>query len=166
MLTLLASPAAFATDCVPLASAGGSGLVPDVSRQDRREIEDLLGEQLDRVICGRMRQDGIVRGLVPKSGFLVLTKNGVVFVGDGAVKEVLLREAYPYVAGLDRGVFGPGFDNTLFLSFSIDTERYRFELPCMGGAARFVDELESRTPGTGTRRGVMPAGFTRRQYTC
>jgi hypothetical protein len=165
LLVLIASPAAFASDCVAPASAGGSGLVPEVSRQDRREIESLLGAQLDRAICGRMRRDGFIRGLVPQSGFLVLTKDEVVFVSDGAVKEVLLREAYHTVSGLDRGAYGPGFDNTLYLSFSIDDARYRFELPCMGDAARFVDELERRTPGA-PARGIMPAGFTRPQYTC
>jgi hypothetical protein len=146
LLSLLSAPAA--ADCSPTLFASGSGLATYVTREDRRELEQLIGTQLDHVVCGRMRRVyKYVQGVVIRRGFFVLTKNELLFVHERGEKEVLFRAAFGDVDGLSRTVFGPGVDNTLFLSLATDAGWFRFELTCAGGAERVVDELQRRTTG-------------------
>ena len=163
LLLLVSSPAA--ADCSPpLFSIGSSGLATGVANEDRRELVQLLGTQLDHVVCGRMRRtDRYIDRFVVKQGFFVLTKDEVLFVGDRKVKKVLLRVSFGDVRKLDRTVWGLGVDNTLSLDFSTGAGGVELELTCAGGARRVVDELQRRVTGsTGlpARRSAFP------QYSC
>jgi hypothetical protein len=75
LLALFLAPGAGAACEWPI-FAVGSGIVSVASRQDRREIEQLLGTQLDEIACARMQR---VRrygsGFKVPRGFLVLTKD-------------------------------------------------------------------------------------------
>jgi len=159
LLSLLSAPAA--ADCAPTLFAVGSGLATYVANADCREIERLVGAQLDHVVCGRMRRvHKYLQGFVIKRGFFVLTKDEVLFVGDRREKTVLFRTGYGNVSKVTRSVFGFGVDNTLSLKFSAYDDRFRFELTCAGGARLVVDEFQSRTGSTGAR------ALSGLQYSC
>ena len=139
LLALLVSPNAIAECAYPVVPA-------DVSKQDRRELESLLGTQLDEVACGVLIR---ARGFVRRRVFFVLTADEALFVSDRKVKEVLFRTHFPAVRYASRSVFGPGgADNTQFVSFTTDDGELQFELGCDLTSQRVVDEFDRRTVGT------------------
>ena len=139
LLALLVSPNALAECAYPAVPA-------DVSKQDRRELESLLGTQLDEVTCGVLVR---ARGFVRRRVFFVLTADEALFVSDRKVKEILLRTPFPAVRYASRTVFGMGGpNNTQFVSFTTDDGEIELELGCDLGARRVVDEFDRRTVGT------------------
>src|SRR5688572_11438261 len=131
LLALLVSPNAIAECAYPVVPA-------DVSKRDRRELESLLGTQLDEVACGVLIR---ARGFVRRRVFFVLTADEALFVGDRKVKEILFRTHFPAVRYASRSVFGPGgVDNIQFVRFTTDDGELQFELGCDLAARRVVDE--------------------------
>ena len=139
LLALLLSPNAIAECAYPVVPA-------DVSRQDRRELESLLGTPLDEVTCGVLVR---ARGFVRRRVFFVLTADEALLVGDRKVKEILFRTHFPAVRYASRSVFGMGgADNTQFVSFTADDGEIELEIGCGLAAQRVVDEFDRRTVGT------------------
>jgi hypothetical protein len=146
LLAFLVSPNAVAECAFPVAGVGTSRFPADVSKEDRRELESLLGTQLAEVACGRMQRE---RSFAAKRGFFVLTADEALFVSDRKVKEILFRTRFPAVRYASSFVFGPGgVDNTQFVSFTTDDGRFKVELGCSLAAQRVVDEFDRRTVGT------------------
>jgi hypothetical protein len=146
LLTLLLSPAAVAECTPPLVGVGGSRLTMEVSREDRRDLEQVLGTPLDAVACSRMQTvRPIKNSFTVRHGFFVLTKDEALFVTDRKTKEVVFRTGFSSVRMMGLWVYGPGFDNTQYLSFETDAGMFRFEFACDYAGRHIVDELGRRT---------------------
>jgi hypothetical protein len=154
LLTLLASPTAFAECTTNWLGIGGSELATEVSNDERRELEQLLGMQLDDVACGRMRRLG-ASGFIVKHGFFVLTMDEALFVSDRKVREVLFRTHYRPVGTVYRIGHGSAVDHTLFVDITMGGERFRIELGCdasSAGASRTSSHAGSPPQRQGLRR--------------
>ncbi|HVJ28685.1 MAG TPA: hypothetical protein VNA66_00125 [Gammaproteobacteria bacterium] len=145
LLTLLASPPAFAECTANVLGIGGSESAMEVSSDERRELAQLLGTQLDDVACSKMRRLG-ASGFIVKRGFFVLTMDEAVFVSDRKVKEILFRTPYRPVGNTYRLGHGSAVDHTLFVDITTGAERFRFELTCDAVGRRVADELARRIP--------------------
>ena len=145
LMTLLTSPAAFAECTANVLGIGGSDSASEVSRDERRELEQLVGAPLDDAACGKMRRLGGT-GFIVKRGFFVLTKDEALFVSDRKVKEVLFRTHYRPLGNTYRLGHGSAADHTLFVDITTGGERFRFELGCDAAGRRVADELARRIP--------------------
>jgi hypothetical protein len=158
LLMLLLWPAAVAECLDPVIGVGDSGISSAVSNADRRELEQLLGTQLDAVACGRMQPvRRFLGGFRMYRGFFVLTADEMLFVGHKTVKEVLFRTTFLGVRNPTRTVFG-----TQRLSVTTDAGEFRFELACDLVARRVLDEFVRRTPV----RTHVPVLGTGPQFSC
>lgn len=118
----------------------------EVSRAERRDLEQLLGTPLDAVACSRMQTIRPLKSsFTVKHGFFVLTMGEALFVSDRKVKEVVFRTGYLSVRGMHLFIYGPGVDNTQFLSFETDAGEFRFSFACDFAGRHIVDELGRRT---------------------
>ena len=165
LLTLLASPAAFAECTANVLGIGASDSASEVSNDERRELEQLLGAPLDAAACGKMRRLG-GSGFIVKRGFFVLTKDEALFVSDRKVKEVLFRTLYRPLGNTYRLGHGSAVDHTLFVDITTGGERFRFELGCDAAGRRVADEFARRIPAptaAAASPGASPGGP---QYSC
>ena len=145
LLTLLLSPAALAECYDPAIGVGGSGISTEVSKTDRRELEQLLGTQVDAVACARMQPARrFVGGFRVHRGFFVLTADETLFVSDKEVKQVLFRTTFLSVRHATSSAFG----HTHSLSVTTDAGELRFELDCDIVAQDVLDEFVRRMPFT------------------
>jgi hypothetical protein len=142
LLALLLSPVTGVACEWPIVAVG-SGIVSKASKEDWRELAQLLGTQVDHVACGRMQRIRFyTSGFTVKRGFLVLTKDEILFVSDRRTKEVLFRAAFTWVRHASRSVFV----DTRFLTVTLDGAEFRFDLACDSVALDLIDEFERRTP--------------------
>jgi hypothetical protein len=147
LLALLLSPATGVACDWPFVGIGS-----EASRDDRRELEQLLGTQLDHVACGSMQRIRLyTSSLTLRRGFFVLTEDEAVFVKDGRTKEVRFRTAFTWVRYGARSVFG----DTQYLIVAIDDAEFRFAFDCDGVARAAIDEFERRTA---PRTRAVPVG--------
>jgi hypothetical protein len=150
---LLLSSGALA-ECAASFGNGGPSLATAISKEDRREIERLLGAQLDHVVCSRTHR---ARGFVIQDGFFVLTSDEALFVSGPKRMDILFRTDFAGVRYATLRVFG----DAQLLTVTTDAAHFRFTLGCDLAAQRATDEFERRTGGR-THVYAPPAGTQHR----